>query len=244
MALKLYDSPESMCAQKVRLVLAEKRLEYNTHVVDMVSYEQISESYLSINANGVVPSLDHDGAILNNSSAIAEYIDDVFPDPPLSPSDKIDRAHMRTWMRFFEEITTPAARWPSWHYIFIPMVKSSIGMQYISTLASRQPHHSHFYKQMAEDGLPKERLKEAEQELRRTFMLMNKGMSDNRKFLVSDGVTLADFIVLPLVVRAQDAGLGALWSDLPHVTLWLDQMRSRDSFSTVFSNRMPNVSGD
>ena len=47
---------------------------------------------------GVVPTLIHDGKILNESNFIMEYLDEVFPNPPLTPSDPFERAQMRIWM--------------------------------------------------------------------------------------------------------------------------------------------------
>jgi glutathione S-transferase len=234
--LKLYDFPISMCAQKVRLVLAEKSLAYETRIVDLSpqKIEQLGDEYLKINQNGVVPSLEHDGDILNDSSAIAEYLDDAFPEPSLVPSSVVARARMRTWMRFFEEVTTPAARWPSWHYAFIPMLKMMGSMDMVGKLAAKQPHHGSFYMQMSEDGLPIMRVTEAENALRRTFLRMDKHLAGGSSYLVDSNPTLADFIVLPLLVRTEDVGLQRLWADLPTVTAWYDRMEERPSFNAVF----------
>jgi glutathione S-transferase len=232
--LKLYDFPGSICAQKARLILAEKSLAYEKYSVDLYNDEQLGETYLAINSNGVVPSLDHDGAIITDSSAIAEYIDETFPQPALSPALNIPRAHMRTWMRFFEEVTTPAVRWPSWQRVFVPMFKATGGMEKIRMLAVRQPHLSHFYKRIGEDGPQPEIVAEAEEDLRRSFVRMEKALTDGRSFLIDKEPTLADFIVLPLIVRAQDIGLENLWSDLPFVIKWFASMQARPSFGEVF----------
>jgi len=47
---------------------------------------------------GVVPTLIHDGKFLNESNFIMEYLDEVFPNPPLTPSDPFERAQKRIWM--------------------------------------------------------------------------------------------------------------------------------------------------
>jgi glutathione S-transferase len=237
MSLKLYDFPMSMCAQKVRLVLAEKGVEYETKLIDLNPGKlmQLDEAYLRINPNGVVPTLEHDGQFFNDSSAIAEYVDDIFPQHPLSPTNPADRAHMRTWMRFFEEVTTPAARWPSWHYVFIPMLKIMGGMDMVWKLASEQPHHRSFYSRMSESGLPAEQVAEAEDALRRTLVRMDKCLSDGRPYLVGGSPTLADFVAVPLIVRVEDVGLNKLWSDLNFLSAWFDRAKDRSSFKTVFS---------
>jgi glutathione S-transferase len=233
MSLRIHDFAIAFSAQMVRLVLAEKGLEYETRLVDPMISENLGEAYLKINPDGVVPTLEHDGVIITNSSAIAEYIDDAFPQPALSPSDKVARAHMRAWMRFFEDVTAPAVRWPSWQRFFFPMLKPLLGMERFREMAAH-PHLAHFYNRLGEDGFPPELVAEAEEDLMRTFVRMNKALADGRNFLVND-LTLADLVVLPLIVRAEDIGLHVLWSDLPFFVKWFGRMQARPSFGEVFS---------
>ena len=66
-----------------------------------------------------MPSLIHNGEIIIDSSVIIEYLDESFPQVPLSPPDPAGRAHMREWLRFFEEVPTPAVRVPSYNRVFL-----------------------------------------------------------------------------------------------------------------------------
>jgi len=104
--IELYHSPISTCSQKVRLCLAEKKLEFTHRVIDFSMMEQLSDEYLAINPNGVVPTLVHDGKVIVDSSVICEYIDETWTEPALSPEDAYGRAQMRAWMRYFEEVPT------------------------------------------------------------------------------------------------------------------------------------------
>src|ERR1700709_1196478 len=104
MTLELYHAAYSTCSQKVRLVLAEKGLTFESHLVNLAAKEHLTPEYLSLNPNGVVPTLVHDGRAVCDSSVIADYLDDVFPDPPLTPPTAYDRARMRAWARYFEEV--------------------------------------------------------------------------------------------------------------------------------------------
>ncbi|MEM1103907.1 MAG: glutathione S-transferase family protein, partial [Pseudomonadota bacterium] len=81
--LALYHSPYSTCSQKVRLCLAEKGLDYEKRDVDLARQEHLTEAYLALNPNGVVPTLVHDDAVVIDSSVICEYLDEVFPETPL-----------------------------------------------------------------------------------------------------------------------------------------------------------------
>jgi glutathione S-transferase len=100
--LELYNFAESTCSQKVRLCLAEKCLDFIDHRVDYSIREQLSAAYLKLNPNGVVPTLLHGGEPIIESSVIVEYLDEVFPDPPLSPEGPVGRAKMRAWLRYID----------------------------------------------------------------------------------------------------------------------------------------------
>jgi len=84
MSITLYHNPVSTCSQKVRLVLAEKGLDYESHVIEWTKMEHLSDWYLKINPNGVVPAIVHDSNPVIDSSVIAEYLDEAFPDNPRS----------------------------------------------------------------------------------------------------------------------------------------------------------------
>ena len=73
--LDLYHNGASTCSQKVRMVLAEKALDYTSHVIDLIKGEQHDPGYVKLNPNHVVPTLVHDGAVIIESTLINEYLD-------------------------------------------------------------------------------------------------------------------------------------------------------------------------
>jgi len=99
-AITLYDSHGSPCARRVRAVLLEKGLEWTTRLVDLTRLEQKRPEYLALNPNGVVPTLVHGDRVLYESNVITEYLDDVFPEPPLYPRDPWARAQAKMWQAF------------------------------------------------------------------------------------------------------------------------------------------------
>ena len=84
--LELYHGYTSVCAQKARLTLAEKGLEWASHVMDL-NGDQLDPAYLKLNPNGVVPTLVHNGHVIVESTVIMHYLDDIFTEPPLMPRD-------------------------------------------------------------------------------------------------------------------------------------------------------------
>jgi len=90
--------------------LREKGLPYQSRFAELWRYENLSPAYLKLNPNGVVPTLVHDGVPVINSFCINEYIEDVFPDPPLRPSDPHERARARYWAWTADDVHLSAAR--------------------------------------------------------------------------------------------------------------------------------------
>lgn len=72
-----------------------KGLDWSDRTYRLRAGEQRSETYLAINPQGLVPALETDGAVLTQSLAICEYLDERYPDPLLLPADPLLRAHVR-----------------------------------------------------------------------------------------------------------------------------------------------------
>ncbi len=103
--LELYHFDRSTAAQKVRLSLAEKGLEWESHHIEtrLDKRDQHDPEYLKINPRGVVPTLVHDGKVIRESNVILEYLEDAFPDHSLRPEDPFERAEMRLWTRRIDD---------------------------------------------------------------------------------------------------------------------------------------------
>ena len=107
--LELYHFGFSTCSQKVRLVLAEKGLEFTSHEVNLMAGEQHADDYVKLNPKHVVPTLVHDGRVLVESSLIVKYLDDAFPEPPMRPADAAGRYAVDRWLMHLDAALHPAA---------------------------------------------------------------------------------------------------------------------------------------
>ena len=83
--LTLYDAPRCPFCARVRIVLAEKGIPYETITVDL--YDRPAWLYEHNPPDGRVPVLDEGGWILPESAVIDEYLEERFPEPPLLPID-------------------------------------------------------------------------------------------------------------------------------------------------------------
>src|SRR4051794_12864584 len=109
MALTLYHSPSSVCSAKVRVVLAEKKIPWQSQIVDIFRGEQFAPAYLKLNPAGVVPTLVHDGRAVRESLVICEYLEEAYPRPALTPPSHVARARMRVWCKDVETFMVSAS---------------------------------------------------------------------------------------------------------------------------------------
>ena len=98
--LTLYDAPRCPFCARVRIMLAEKGVPYETVVVDL---DERPDWIYEKNATGRVPVLEEDGWLLPESAVILEYLEERYPDPPLLPPDPADRAAVRLRIHRFDE---------------------------------------------------------------------------------------------------------------------------------------------
>ena len=90
--LKLYSHPLSTYSRRVRIALLEKGLHAELVELDMAHGAHRQPDYLALNPYGRVPTLDDDGFVLYESTAILEYLEATHPTPPLVPPDPRGRA--------------------------------------------------------------------------------------------------------------------------------------------------------
>jgi RNA polymerase-associated protein len=103
-ALVLYDAPRCPYCARVRIVLAEKAIEYEVVEIDLADrpawiYEK--------NPTGRVPVIEEDGWVLPESAVIMEYLEERYPEPPLLAADPADRALARLRIFRQDEVTSP-----------------------------------------------------------------------------------------------------------------------------------------
>jgi glutathione S-transferase len=93
--IKLYDFKSSPNCQRVKVVLEEKKIPYETIPIDLRKKEQKTPEYLKINPYGKVPALIDGDTVLYESCIINEYLDEKYPQPRLTSADPGQRAKAR-----------------------------------------------------------------------------------------------------------------------------------------------------
>lgn len=236
--LTLYHNAASTCSQKVRLVLAEKALDYASKPIDLIGGDQHDADYVRMNPNHVVPTLVHDGRVLIESSLINEYLDEAFPDAPLRPEDPAGRHAMRLWVKRIDEIH-PNASVMTFGIGTRPLLLQrdakdrEASIQAIPDEARRAERRS-----VIEEGIAAPSMKRA---IHAFAKMLDQMESDLEKdgFLVGDSFSLADAAVLPYVMRLDHLSMTPMIEARPMAMAWYERIRARKSFEIAIDGELP-----
>lgn len=177
MAMKLYNMARSSASARVRIALNLKGLPFEYAPIDLRRGDQWSDSYRQLNAQELVPLLDHDGLRLTQSLAIIEYLDEKYPSPPLLPHEPADRA----WVRAFALAIACEIH---------PLNNLRVLRYLLKPLGVSEDAKNDWYRHWVEKGLG-----QLEQQL--------VARGDSGRFVFGDHPTLADVVLVPQIFNAQ-----------------------------------------
>ncbi|MSQ70626.1 MAG: maleylacetoacetate isomerase [Betaproteobacteria bacterium] len=93
--MKLYTFFRSSAAYRVRIAMNYKGLPYDPTFISLPKKDHLGADYVSVNPQGLVPTLDDGGNLMSQSLAIIEYLEETHPQPRLLPDGALDRAYVR-----------------------------------------------------------------------------------------------------------------------------------------------------
>ena len=205
----LYHLPLSPFCRKIRLVLAEKKLE-----VDLVE-ERVWEKrfeFVKLNISAKVPVLKIDGMIISESNAIFEYIEEGYPDPPLLPEMMIDKVEARRFSCWFDDV---------FHRDVTSKLLYQRGYKQLST------------GNQADSGL----MKSGMVALKKHFIYLDSVL-DERRWLAGDNMTIADFTGAAHISTLDYIG-AIDWSRFESIRNWYAKIKSRPAFRSLLKDYLP-----
>jgi len=233
--LELYHSVNSVCAQKVRVALAEKGLEYREHLMTLRG-DQFDAQYMKLNPNAVVPTLVHDGKPVIESSVILYYIDEAFPKPALMPRDPHERAKVRLVNKLVDEYVHNSCTILTFATAFRPWFAGLSGEQIEQRLAkSPSKKRTEYKRDVALNGLDSKFAHEALEHHEKLLSLIDEAGGG---WLAGEEFSLADIAVIPYVLRLDLLRMSQLWKDRPGVASWYKRMLARPSVKKEILERM------
>jgi glutathione S-transferase len=206
--IRLYHFPLSPFCRKVRLVLAEKKLE-----VELVEerYWEPSPEFIRRNPAGKVPVLKIDARMLSESQAICEYLDESVPQPPLMPRDVDGRYEVRRLCAWFDD-------------------------KFQSEVTSKLLHERVNKKVMGQGYPDSKNVKAGSQRIKGHLDYMTQ-LLDERRWLAGDVMTLAD-LTAAAHLSCLDYISDVDWHRSAVVKDWYAKIKSRPSFRALLADQI------
>lgn len=207
---RLYHLPLSPFCRKIRLVLAEKRVQ--AELVEERPWEKRLD-FLRLNPAGQVPVLVTDaGKTLSGSGAIAEFLEETIPQPPLLPADPVARAEARRLIDWFDDK-------------FNREVTQNLVFERIT-------------KRMARLGYPDGACLKAGSKNIRVHLDYMTFLLEDHSWLAGKRMTMADLTAAAHISSLDYLG-DVPWSDYPIVRDWYAVMKSRPGFRALLADHLP-----
>lgn len=236
--LELWHATHSTCSQKVRLCLAEKRLAWTSHFVDLRRFQHLEPEFLALNPAAMVPVLKDGGQVICESLVINEYLDDAYPEPRLRPRAPLERARMREWTLYIAEEPTWAVKVPSFQKNIRPELAGKHTDAEIGAIAARMPSRETAARwvKAVKDGFSEAEIGASLERLARTLGRMERALADG-PWLAGEEYSLADVDMAPFVHRLASLGEGAMIEARPRVADWYGRICAREAFRAAMEWR-------
>ena len=235
MALALYHNDMSSCAQKVRLMLHEKGLDWESRHLDLRAGEHQKEWYIKLNPRAVVPTLIDGDIVVPESNVINEYLDERFPDPPRKPRDAFGRARMRLWTKQLDEgVHDAGIAVLSFALAFRHqyMSRGEAGKEMLESIPD--PVKRERRREVIEKGLDAPAFKLAIDRLLTLYRDMDKVLQQHA-WLAGDEYSIADAAFTPYVVRLEHLDVMGLLEPTPCTADWYRRIKARPSFDAAIT---------
>ena len=206
---RLFHVPLSPFCRKVRLSLAEKRIE--VELVEERYWEQ-DPDFLRRNPAAKVPVLKMDGKMMAESAAICEYIEEKYPEPSLMPSDPDGRYEVRRLVSWFDD---------KFHH----EVTSKLLYERVN-------------KKVTGQGYPDSSNVKAGARAIKYHLDYMSWLLDHRRWLAGDVMTLADFAAAAHL-SALDYISDVDWNRSDVVKDWYAKIKSRPAFRSILADQIP-----
>jgi len=241
--IHLFHFSGSACSQKLRIFFNIKKINWNSHVINLIKQEQFSEWFLGINPRGLVPTLVHDGDVHIESNEIMAYLDDVYKDNKLFPIDLIDEINKDL---AFEDSLHHDLRRLTFRYI----IPHALGKKNPSTIDAKEQFEGTiqgkadenkskeilFWKNHYKNGITDDEIVESANKFKNIYEDFDKTLK-NQKYLKGDKFTVVDLAWYVSTKRLAMAGIPI--EKYKNVQKWFSNLDNDENFKKEINIDMP-----
>ena len=241
--IHLFHFSGSACSQKLRIFFNIKKINWNSHVINLIKQEQFSEWFLGINPRGLVPTLVHDGDVHIESNEIMAYLDDVYKDNKLFPIDLIDEINKDL---AFEDSLHHDLRRLTFRYI----IPHALGKKNPSTIDAKEQFEGTiqgkadenkskeilFWKNHYQNGITDDEIIESANKFKNIYEDFDKTLK-NQKYLKGDEFTVVDLAWYVSTKRLAMAGIPI--EKYKNVQKWFSNLDNDENFKKEIKIDMP-----
>jgi glutathione S-transferase len=204
--MKLYFHPVSTASRPVVLFCAEANISYEPHIVDLMTGAHKQQPYIGLNPSGLVPTLDDDGFVLTESSAILKYLAEKTGSPAY-PKELKARARVNEMMDWFN---TQLYREFGYHLAYPQVFAHHVRTPDVAQTATLE-----WGKSKTEEWLK----------------VLDQHVLSEHKFLCGDEITIADYFGAEILATGDLIGMR--YDRYPNIQRWMKTMRELPSWKKV-----------
>ncbi|WP_076536565.1 glutathione S-transferase family protein [Shewanella sp. UCD-KL21] len=233
--IKLYHNDMSVCAQKVRLVLAHKGIDWESIHLNLRAGDQFKPDFRKVNPKAIIPVLTHDDHVITESNVICYYLDEVFMQQPLMPQSPLQKAELRGWLTrldagLHEQIAIISFCLAFRHQILNRHSTEAALEDFLASIPD--PARAILMRDMVTNGTSSPRLQLAILAYKKLIKDLANSL-ENSDWIVSSGISLADYSYIPYIERLEQLQLNGLWEDYPQIEQWIVRVRATDAYQTA-----------
>ncbi|PCJ69796.1 MAG: hypothetical protein COA62_09830 [Rhodobiaceae bacterium] len=245
---ELYHYGESLCAQMVRVALAEKEISYKSHHLLLNEITRnatnLTPEYLAVNPNGIVPTLVHEGVPVYDSWEIIKYLDVVQPTigPRLWPTDEAVRGETEDWVReaALRDDAAPARTLgTAIPVVSVPIIQACLKRQpffHVMWKFRKHPKRERaaLFRFLRVRSIPKTISDRAVRTIAVSLSRIEDALAKGGPWLFGD-FTQIDIMMMAHFHRLEDVHLGEVLrsEDLPFVAAYWTGLQARPSYKTA-----------
>jgi glutathione S-transferase len=233
--LHLYHGAISNCSMRVRMTLIEKGLDWESHHIDLMKKENITDEYFGINPNGLVPTLVDNGVVHIESNDIIDYLDETYPEPSLRAENNDE---MMEWLHLAAAIHVPACKPYVYATKIAARIRKSTEEQVKYDVLQKNEELKNFHaKHAGNKDFSTSDFDKAKAILGACFAKLEVTL-EGRDWIMGDQFTLADISWIPLYFVI--VGCGFSFEPYPNIRRWAAAFEDKESYLQGVLKWCPN----